>query len=339
MLAMLFLTSITALVWRIRRRVVRLDSFRSRKAGLLVALLGPLSLSACSSLPGLDSLGNIGQSDNDVEHKSRFYGGVGGLMSQLEPDADDNPDVALDETEGVGGTVQFGYDLSNRFSVEAHASQLGEATFTPGGAIGYTVYGLSGIVYLLNDAQERSNREGFLAFGRLGVGTMRNQGKDGIQFERINDYHALAGLGLEYGFGNGLGVRAELVAHEADARYGQLGLVYRFGDPAGAAVAAVAAPVEPEVTTAQAPAVEPLNPAALDSDGDGVSDQFDACPATPPGSPVNDTGCALFNGVVEGVNFESGSDVLTQSAMVVLDSTAATLRQYPDISCVGKLDQ
>ena len=331
MLAMLILTSITALVWRMRRRVAQLVDFRSRKAGLLVAMLGAFSLSACSSLSGSDTLGNLGQSSGDFEHKKRVYVGAGALMSQLEPDADDNAQVALDEKEGVGGTFQLGYDFSNRFSVEAHASSLGEATFTPSGAIGYSVYGLSGIVYLLNDAQDRSNREGFLAFGRLGVGTMRNQGKDGIQFERLNDYHALAGLGLEYGFGNGLGVRAELVAHETDARYGQLGLVYRFGSAAGAAVAAVAAPVEPEVTTSQAPAAEPLNPAALDSDGDGVSDRFDACPNTAVGSPVNDNGCELFNGVVEGVNFESGSDVLTGSAMAVLDGTAATLRQYPDI--------
>ena len=46
---------------------------------------------------------------------------------------------------------------------------------------------------------------------------------------------------------------------------------------------------------------------------------------------MNATGCALFNGVIEGVNFESGSDRLTSSAQQILGDVATTLRNYPDI--------
>ena len=60
---------------------------------------------------------------------------------------------------------------------------------------------------------------------------MRNQG-DGVVFERLNDYHLLAGIGAEYGFGSGIAVRGELVAHETDAKYGQISLVYRLGSAA-----------------------------------------------------------------------------------------------------------
>jgi len=124
--------------------------------------------------------------------------------------------------------VQLGYDLTNRFTLELHGSDLGEATFKPKGSVGYQVGGASALIYGLNDRDERGRREGVSVFGRLGGGTMRNQGND-VKFKRLNDYHLLGGLGLEYGFTNGLAVRGEVIAHETDAKYAQLGLLYRFG--------------------------------------------------------------------------------------------------------------
>jgi OOP family OmpA-OmpF porin len=47
--------------------------------------------------------------------------------------------------------------------------------------------------------------------------------------------------------------------------------------------------------------------------------------------PVDNTGCELFAGVVEGVNFESGSDVLTAEAQQVLNDVAQTLGEFPVI--------
>ncbi|MGQ0700490.1 MAG: TolC family outer membrane protein [Panacagrimonas sp.] len=70
----------------------------------------------------------------------------------------------------------------------------------------------------------------------------------------------------------------------------------------------------------------------LDSDGDGVNDDNDLCPDTPPGTPVDSAGCALKQVVVlNGVNFEFDSAVLTKPSLAVLDNAARILRANPKV--------
>ena len=331
MLFLMFFASLASILWRSLRRVAQRPARNlkgQRNAGLVVVALGSLTLAGCSSL----GLGGFGSRDSG-DHKGRVYVGAGALVSMVEPDADKDPDVKVDENQSVGGSVMLGYDISNRFSIEAHGSDLGEATFEPSGSVGYQVGGVSALMYGLNDSDDRSRREGFSVFGRLGGGTMRNQG-EGIRFKRVNDYHLLAGLGVEYGFQSGLAVRGEVVAHETDAKYAQLGLVYRIGDAGRRAPSRVSAPEAPEeapkvITT---PAItESVTAAPLDSDADGVADAVDSCPNSIAGTPVNSAGCALFNGAIEGINFESGSDRLTADSQQILSGVAATLQNYPEI--------
>jgi len=337
LLLLLMMASFASILWRIARRVASRRSTNSkfmRNAGLVFAAVSGIALSGCSAI----GLGGLSGPDRGYEpHNGRVYIGVAGLGSELEPDASKDGTVTVDETQSVGGSVQLGYDISNRVSLELHGSELGEATFKPQGSVGYQVAGASALLYALNDHEDRGRREGFNLFGRLGGGTMRNQG-EGVKFKRVNDYHVLGGLGLEYGFRNGLAVRGEFVAHETDARYGQLGLLYRFGS-AGTSERApsprieVPAQPEPEVKVESAPTTsEALDPGTpLDSDADGIEDSADACPTTQVGVPVNEAGCALFNGTIEGINFESGSDKLTASSEQVLAGVAGTLSKYPDV--------
>jgi OOP family OmpA-OmpF porin len=74
-----------------------------------------------------------------------------------------------------------------------------------------------------------------------------------------------------------------------------------------------------------------------DSDGDGVSDQFDKCPNTPAGSVVDGSGCVIvFPKAVDSVattvapysniQFEFDSSVLRTSSYPVLDASSADLR-------------
>jgi len=89
-----------------------------------------------------------------------------------------------------------------------------------------------------------------------------------------------------------------------------------------------------------------------DSDGDGVSDQFDKCPGTPAGTVVDGSGCplkipapidtsvfmrkgAMMNGggmapmmgtAYSNIQFEFDSSVLRTSSYPVLDATSADLR-------------
>jgi OOP family OmpA-OmpF porin len=82
-----------------------------------------------------------------------------------------------------------------------------------------------------------------------------------------------------------------------------------------------------------------------DSDGDGVSDQFDKCPNTPAGTVVDGSGCAIvfpkpidtslfmrkpLGGAMvapyTNIQFEFDSSVLRTSSYPVLDATSADLR-------------
>jgi OOP family OmpA-OmpF porin len=75
-----------------------------------------------------------------------------------------------------------------------------------------------------------------------------------------------------------------------------------------------------------------------DSDGDGVSDQFDKCPNTPAGTVVDGSGCPIIfpkpdttakapaAAAYSNIQFEFDSSVLKTSSYPVLDATSADLR-------------
>ena len=306
---------------------------RSLKAAVSLASIA--ALTACS-LPG------ILQPDRDFNR--RVYVGAGGLLSDLDPDTSGVDGVSIDDSNSGGFSLALGYDISNRFSVEGHYADLGTADLSPSGSIDYQVGGLSALVYGLGSEEGRSRREGFSVFGRLGIGGLDNDA-EGVEVRQVNDVHVLGGAGLEYGLTNGLAARAEFVAHEADARYVQLGLLYRFGarDPRTRsrpvappveekAVEQPVVPPEPVAETTPVPIPEPfVAEPVVDSDDDGIADNNDACLDTEPGTPVDNTGCDVFTGVVEGVTFLPSSAELTDSAIDILSNVAQTLIAYPQI--------
>ncbi|MDB5131963.1 MAG: OmpA family protein [Mucilaginibacter sp.] len=85
-----------------------------------------------------------------------------------------------------------------------------------------------------------------------------------------------------------------------------------------------------------------VNDLKKDSDGDGVSDQFDKCPNTPAGTVVDGSGCpivfpkpdtvkmggtgAVAAAAYSNIQFEFDSSVLKTSSYPVLDATSADLR-------------
>jgi len=71
----------------------------------------------------------------------------------------------------------------------------------------------------------------------------------------------------------------------------------------------------------------------LDDDGDGVINRLDECPGTPAGAQVDIKGCEIKEEItLEGVNFQSNSDVLLPGAESILSDAAATLRKNPSIN-------
>ena len=79
-----------------------------------------------------------------------------------------------------------------------------------------------------------------------------------------------------------------------------------------------------------------------DSDGDGVSDQFDKCPNTPAGTVVDGSGCPIVFPKADttkapvasaygNIQFEFDSSVLKTSSYPVLDATSADLRSSSSV--------
>jgi len=72
----------------------------------------------------------------------------------------------------------------------------------------------------------------------------------------------------------------------------------------------------------------------LDSDHDGVPDYLDKCPGTPPGIKVDANGCEIEEIVLRGVNFDFNSATLTPASETVLDGVVALLKLRPGAPAV-----
>jgi OOP family OmpA-OmpF porin len=67
-----------------------------------------------------------------------------------------------------------------------------------------------------------------------------------------------------------------------------------------------------------------------DSDNDGVTDDLDKCPGTPPGTAVDAAGCPLKGSItLEGVTFEYKSAQLSADSRTILGGIGDNLKKYP----------
>ncbi len=72
----------------------------------------------------------------------------------------------------------------------------------------------------------------------------------------------------------------------------------------------------------------------LDTDKDGVPDHLDQCPNTEAGKDIDAMGCpkvSLARGVLQGVNFKTGSADLTLNSQTILDGVAEELNKFPKV--------
>jgi len=280
--------------------------------------------------------------------ENRFYGGIGAGISLLDPDPN-NTGFALDDDQDTAFELRVGWDFSARWAIEGYFTSLGSASLVQGdglnlvpssGDIDYEAFGVSAIAYFYNS----SGATGLLArrdlslFAGFGLGVLDTSSS--LPFVQNESVQLVLTGGIEYGFINGLAARGQISAYDSDAIAIGLGLIYRFGDSGVPVVRTVERSEEEaveDVSTQPADAATDLpfadDPAGAvsDSDADGVSDSLDVCPTTEPGSPVNATGCPLFEGRLDGLVFDSASSELLSPARSILDELAAQLLLYPDI--------
>lgn len=274
-------------------------------ACLLVSLgLGCSSSGTDNELPQSSGVpSNLSSPDYERKIERTIYGGIGLGISQLEPDTSEVPGWDVDDPNNFGKQITLGADLSRQLSVELHRSELGSAGLTPLGRISYDITAASALLYAGKN-RHKYRRRGLTGYGRIGVGRLENKPIGAVNYQKDNATHVLYGLGVEYMMRVGLGVRAEVVSYDKDVRYGQLGLIYRFGRNEKR---------QSEPYIAQTPAPMPV---------------------APPVPAVAIDPCAKLDGVLNGVNFHTDSAQLVESAKTKLDDIAVSLKRCADTSVV-----
>jgi OmpA-OmpF porin, OOP family len=124
----------------------------------------------------------------------------------------------------------------------------------------------------------------------------------GVGHNRFNDYRQTpftAGLGLKMEIAQGIDWRTGIRSYyEFDDKTLDVGietaLVFKFGAPAQRST----------VQPTPAPVAQPAAPAVVDSDGDGVPDDRDACPNTPRNHVVDERGCSIMTEEVQRIDLQ-----------------------------------
>lgn len=203
---------------------------------LCVCMILALSvLSGCASQRDRlsSSLGkrvNLQLPENDASFMKRWYAGVSLGSSSLDPELADVA-FSLQQGRAVGTQMTLGYDLHNLFSVEFDSSVLGTAELEATAEVEYSSLSASGLIYGLTGRSNRSRRQDWSAFARLGYSyasvASNVQVLDGRDLSG-----AIIGLGVEYGMANGVGLRMEATRFHDEAMLVGVGAVYRFGSKA-----------------------------------------------------------------------------------------------------------
>jgi len=155
------------------------------------------------------------------------YVGIGGGGSRLDIDSG-TTDNSFDQDTSSTGKILAGIDLDSRLGVELFYADFGEGVLNSGQSVGYTATGIDSVLYLIPGRviPDRGGRLGFSLFGRFGVASIDNQSD--ARISQDNTLNLSTGVGAEYGFNSGLGLRASVGTLDADVQSLQLSLLYRF---------------------------------------------------------------------------------------------------------------
>lgn len=195
----------------------------------IVAALVCSVLAGCSSLTGPN---RYEIPDNTSDFRNRLYAGAAIGSSHLSPDTSGTV-FNVESKSDTGTQLRLGYDVHNMLAVELDTAVLGASDLREANTdVQYTSASVSALIYGLSGVQMRSRREGLSAYARLGYGSL-SKSSSVIALEESGGV-PIFGLGAEYGFSNGLGLRAEITRYDDDASFIGFGAVYRFGmSPAG----------------------------------------------------------------------------------------------------------
>ncbi len=122
----------------------------------------------------------------------------------------------------------------------------------------------------------------------------------------------------------------EVILNEAGHEYRETGWRHARGTIAEAE--RMVAEAESRTAACAQPPPQPVAVASTDDDRDGVPNNDDRCPNTPPPARVDATGCVLTDEIkLPGVNFDTDRASLKAQSFAVLDGAVATLKLNPDL--------
>ena len=190
--------------------LVRMGTLRTLKSALLVFI------STCLA---------SGPTLADVQ--TGLYLGIGGGASRLMPGL---ANATIDDRDSfdTAWNTTAGYQLSRTIGVEFEYANLGTTVLDPVGFVDYQDINVSGLYHFGGVASPIGGKK-YSLFGRLGVGTVRNQSN--LQLSRGSSAHWLAGAGVQVPVSSNLSFRAEGVTYDADASRVGVSVLYRMGRP------------------------------------------------------------------------------------------------------------
>lgn len=276
----------------------------------------------CFAAAGLMALAPAAMASQDNTQETRFY--IAPMASYIMPG-----NSALDPDDEIGGRLSAGKNFGDYFALELYGFYYdGMSLDATGGNADISGLGASALFFPARDILPVYALVG----GGDGQYDFSNTGSQDAQYYEV-------GAGYMFPLNDyGLKLRAEYRYRSTNvaANNGQqdfynnivsVGIQVPLGQPATAA--------ETE------PAPTPAKPA--DTDGDGVIDSKDECPATPSGVEVDADGCPIEKTapiVLQGVHFKFDSAKLTSDAQTRLNNVTAALHASPsvDFSIGGHTD-
>lgn len=281
-----------------------------------------------------------------------WYVGAGAGLSRLSPDTDGSVYTLDDEASAAAG-VYIGMDISRRLGVEAAWTQLGEAGLSEGESIDYSALSIGGIAYVMGHADVGQRHDGWSAYLRLGLNKISN--KSDILLAEEDNTAIWAGAGIQWPMSPVWGLRGELASFDGDAQAALASVYWRPGaarstrrsaaPPMPASQPAqTRAPVQPRPEVTSPPVIatptvpaEPVRqatrpaPQTVVTVEESLAASASSCAVPAEGEPLDAQGCALFSGILQGVEFEGDSTSLTRVGETLLTRLAGSLGLYPEL--------
>jgi OOP family OmpA-OmpF porin len=292
-------------------------------AGNCAAGAEPIPAPATST-PAAESIATAAEPESTSPAPSQESSYLAGMGTYTRAGKKRGPDVKT----GVGGQFLYGNQYASRFGYEIGGFFDTFETGTKGGTDFYRQGLGADLFYAFSD------RSGFTPFILIGAGGDRNDvypdNKDAYK------WYANAGAGFVTAqLSNRFPVRIRGEARYVydawdtkpkDIRFG-LGLEIPLTETHHAPL-----PKEPLVRVVEVEKIVEVSTGLKDSDGDGVIDQGDKCPDTPPQTRVDGDGCPLGKVIeLKGLHFEFNKTRIMPDGETILNWAASLLKKYPDM--------